>query len=261
MTQTMQNLFQAYILKPHLETKIAILNHLDSNSLLSPSTGLDIYINGYRYRLVTVLENDYPKLKAIMEERTFYDLLYAYIEYTPSKYYSVRHFGAALSDFLATHKSYKKNPYLAELAKFEWQLGNALDSKDAAHITIETLKNIPHQNWSDMKLHFHPSCQMLKLHWNVPQVWQALEKGQSCPPKFVKQKKLEAWMFYRSNLQSCFRSVSEMEAYFFCLAQKQYSFGEICEKLSVHMSEDTVPSFALVCLQTWIQESLISEIS
>lgn len=309
--QKNQQSFQSYILQTDLEKKNFILSHLASKTDalgaqigLEPSRGLDIYYNGYRYRLLEILEQDYPKLKMAMQNKIkkseqneqseqseqtepaeqrdifFYQLLQAYIEDSPSIYYSVGEFGNQLSEYIKNQKQNQNQnqkqsqnssqnihgqnnqgdiQFFSELANFECQLMATLVTIDAPRLSIENLKNIPENKWSDMILLLHPSCRILKLHCNVPQVWNALENNKPCPP-WTREKTPQSWLLYASNLQSCFRSLNQEEAHFLELICEQKSFGEICEQLCHDMAEEKIPEFTMGCLQSWFRAGLISEV-
>ncbi len=56
------------------------------------------------------------------------------------------------------------------MAAFEWALGDTFDAADSGHETLETLKSISATEWHHLKFNFHPSFQIIKLNWNVPQI-------------------------------------------------------------------------------------------
>ena len=67
---------------------------------------LRIYADAYRLRLADVLGQDYPATKAMLGDARFDALADAYLRAHPSTRPSVRHFGHAFADWLASHCSW-----------------------------------------------------------------------------------------------------------------------------------------------------------
>lgn len=256
-----QHCFQESILSNVLENQ-SIQEYLNPDGVVSPLEGLSVYYNGYRLRLIEILANDYPKLVNLMTKNIFENMAKQYIETHPSTFFSVRNFGCLLPEFLQQHSTYGEKPYFSEMATFEWLLGEALDAEDAPMVTLEELKAIPAEKWSDLKFSFQPSFQQLLLHWNIPEVWQQFD-SESVPsiiPNLTRQECPQSWMIVRSNFQSAFRATSENEAFAMRLLHENTTFGDLCEKLCDRIPQDQIPYFTIDCLQNWIKEGLISKI-
>ncbi len=94
------------------------------------TTLLDVYREGYALRLIEVLTTDYPGLIAMVGSASFDDMARAYVAAHPSRHPSVRWFGRSLTDFLESTAPYNRSPAAAEMAHFEWELGEAWDAPD-----------------------------------------------------------------------------------------------------------------------------------
>ena len=90
-------------------------------------TLLDVYRDGYALRLIEVLTTDYPGLMAMAGPADFDHMARAYIAAHPSRHPSVRWFGKDVADFLSRTPPYSRTPAAAEMARFEWALGEAFD--------------------------------------------------------------------------------------------------------------------------------------
>ena len=124
---------------------------------------LDVYRNAYSARLVEVLANDFPGLKALVGEAEFEWLARAYIAVHPSRGFSVRTVGERLTEFLAGTDPWARRPALADMAAFEWALAGAFDAGDAEPVRIEDLAAIPPAAWAGLIFAFHPSVRRLRL--------------------------------------------------------------------------------------------------
>jgi hypothetical protein len=260
MIKVIQDHFQDSLLESRLTIQeSSILQHLSITGFVSPQKGLDIYYNAYKLRLIETLANDYPKLKEFSGEKRFNEIAIEFIQNFPSKHPSLRYFGSDFVNFITKHPAYSKKTYFSEMAAFEWKLGDTLDAGDSPLATLETLKDIPPPKWNDLKLLFHPSFQMIKLHWNIPKIWQAIDNKDNVLPKLRKTKKPIIWILVRSNLQTVFRSTEKNESYALELAHHGTTIGEICESLCDKISEKQIPLFVLTCLQKWTQDGIIAD--
>src|SRR5215470_4532994 len=117
----LQAAFQDYVLTNSDTFQAAVRD----TSKADRSTLLDVYRDGYALRLIEVLTNDFPGLMAMAGPADFDHLARAYIAAHPSRYPSVRWFGRQLADFMARTPPYDRSSAAAEMARFEWLLGEA----------------------------------------------------------------------------------------------------------------------------------------
>ncbi len=252
LAATQQSMYD-YLIANKLDALQALV--LD-NTDLKLNTRLRIYYDGYRLRLIDTLAEDFPKLKSFMGDDRFEALAREYIDKYPSRFFTLRHFGKRFPQFLYNHSSYQHHLYLGELAQFEWALSNTLDATDAASLTFEHFSSLPAEKWPDLKIQFHPSVILLKLYWDMPQIWHAIDQAEEeRDPKTCA--KPQAWLLYRKAYTSFFRSCSEDEAFALAYMQAKHNFAELCAALCERMSEDKVANFALGYLKLWLDEGLI----
>src|SRR5471032_777550 len=108
---------------------------------------LGAYVEGYRSRLVEALGATYPALKATLGEQKFGQSMRDYIETTPSRHYSVRYYGAAVSDLMEGSGS-DGSRVLADLARWEWLLAEVFDAPDDDSLGVEALGAVPPDAWA-----------------------------------------------------------------------------------------------------------------
>src|SRR5258708_28127612 len=140
------------------------------------TTLLDVYRNGYALRLIEVLTNDYPGLMAMAGPDDFDQLARAYIAAHPSRHASVRWFGQHLADFIAATPPYSRSPAAAEMARFEWLLGEAFDAPDLVPITAAQLMALAPEAWETLCFTPLPSLRRSVFAFEVAQAWQRREE-------------------------------------------------------------------------------------
>ncbi len=246
----LQECLQSYVLEGDPRIELEVL----STAQVSAQVRLDIYAEGYRLRLLETLENDFPALQALLGNAAFTKLGRAYIEAYPSHHFSLRYFGRHLGKFLSSIPPYREEPWLAEMAAFEWALGEAFDAADSPILTVEEINAIPPTKWAEVQLHLHPSVRRLNLHWNVPRLWKVIDQHE--PPGTPVEGKTP-WVLWRRDLKNYFRSLKEDEAWALDSAQGGESFGVICEGLCRWHKEHEVALRAATLLQRWVTDGLL----
>ena len=258
--EKLQQTFQAHVLKP---------NPSDSNSWVSaegrasPEKQLSIYSYAYHARLNEVLANDFPVVLAAIGEDSFNQLTADYIETQPSKYFSLRDFGARLANFInkliQQQSKWNEMPWLYELAVFEWSLGQAFDATDDNIFTEQDMATIVPESWPELKFTLHASVQRLDFEWNVIEMWQALT-AETPIEVTAKKSSTSPWLVWRENLSTHFRSMEQGEQTTFDTLAKGGDFTDICESLANTINEEEVPMHAASFLKAWISQGLISNV-
>jgi hypothetical protein len=224
-------------------------------------TLLDVYRDGYALRLIEVLTNDFPGLVAMAGADDFDALARAYIAAHPSRHPSVRWFGKNLADFLATTAPYDRTPAAAEMARFEWALGEAFDSVDTEPLQAESVMAVPPEAWETIAFAPIPSLQHLTFAHDVPPSWQRREEVE---PGTLAVAALEApvpWVIWRPERASNFRSLEPDEAAMLGAMIEGLPFPALCEALLPYVEEDQAAARAAGLLRAWVEEGMIGSFS
>lgn len=227
--------------------------YLESPPKGSIADRVSIYADGFYARLEEALNSDYSSLAVVLGEEKFSKMSRRYTQEYPSYNYSLNHFGKNLKQFLTEFLPYKKEPYLAEIAAFEWAEYQALISFDATLLYPVDLQSLPVNQWPEMKIQLHPSCTLLSLNWNSLAQIQAVRKNKSVPtPK--KLQSSQCVLIWRRELDVLYRVLKGPEQEMIKAIFNKATFMEICEILSRHMLEDQVATYVVKELHAWIQE-------
>ena len=236
-----------------------ITQHIASDAL-SSEFRLGIYADAYVSRLLEALQNDYPALQTLLGGEAFYELGEAYIRRFPSTYASLRWFGGHLPIFIKETVPYNRNPWLMEMAVFEWALVDAFNASDKPSISENDVGQIPPEQWPALEFVFHPSVQSFEYRWNILPIWQAHKESKSLP-KPEKLSQSETCLVWRQNLKTLFRTLDSDEALMFAAARQGANFSQLCEQLSAWIDDaEQVPLRAVGLLKTWLSQGLISDL-
>jgi len=255
----LQQNFQTYLLDPEL-TDNPQIDWINNSGRATPERQLSIYSVGYRLRLKEVLENDYPAMLTTLGEEQFEQLADAYINAHPSHYFSLREFGKHFPTYISTLHFMEDIPWITQLALFEWNLGQAFDSGNSEVLTEQELSLIVPEDWPTLKFIIHPSVHRMDFDWNIPEIWKNLT---SDTPSLIPAVKtpVQAWVIWRSNLITQFRSIEPDEQQALDALIKNTNFEGICEILVPFILLDDIPLRAATLLKTWVSQGLISRIA
>jgi hypothetical protein len=218
-----------------------------------------VYVEGYRLRLLEILEDNFPGLLALLGGEEFDRLGRAYIDAYPSRHPSVRWFGQEMGEFLTKTPAYAGRPELAEMAAFELRQSDVFDAADADMAAVQDLVTIPPESWAEMHFTLHPSVRTLGLRWNVPPVWRALDKEEKVPA-FSRAEETVTWLLWRQDLETHWRSLGADEAWAVAAVRDGKNFAELCEGLCAWHDESQVAMQAASLLKTWVTDGLIHRI-
>lgn len=250
---TLQDHFQRYVLTGNNDILPAVVDgpRLDAKGRLS------IYANGYRLRLIEILDADYPALRILAGDDLFDQLARAYIAAYPSVFPNARWFGVQLPRFLASDAAFVSQPVLAEMAAFEWAMSLAFDSADNAVLEIAKLATLPNEAWPTLGFRLHSSLQRVELAWNVPAFWRAATREEVLP-KPEQLSDAAPWIVWRRELTIYYRSMETDEAAALHTVGSDGNFADMCGILCDWHEPAEVPAFAMTLLKRWIDEGLLS---
>jgi len=249
----LQGDFQDFLLRG----ESAVLRHVIGTERVPVATRLGIYARAYRSRLAEALGGNFPALARLLGESDFATLADEYVRTHDSPFFSIRYYGDDLANFLAAHEDYAAAPLLAELARWEWLMTGVFDAADAAALEHEELARVPPGEWARLRFAFHPSVQRVALHWNVPQIWQALTEERARPGAELNAAPVP-WLLWRQGLSTYFRSLPATEAGALDAARAGWPFGELCQLLCEELGPTAAAAQAATLLRGWVAAGLIT---
>lgn len=126
-----------------------------AEELITPSVSmnsmerLELYHRQYWHCLLDSMAEDFPALRQLLGDATFWQLIEAYLEATPPRSFTLRHLGADLAEFVASHPWLVPHPAHAEdLAHLEYVLWRDLLAHATVTASITILRNDRKLNWT-----------------------------------------------------------------------------------------------------------------
>ena len=250
----LQRAFQDYLLATSDTFQAAVRDTSKADRI----TLLDVYRDGYALRLIEALTTDYPGVMAMAGPADFDHMARAYIAAHPSRHPSVRWYGRGLADFLAKTEPYSRTPAAAEMARFEWALGEAFDSPDVTPITADALMALPQEAWETLSFTTLPSLRRLVLAFEAPQAWQRREEVKPGDLSVERAPEPLTWAIWRPDLVSNFRSLDADEAAMLDALVEGRPFPELCEVVAPFTGEEQAPARAAGLLRAMVEGGMIA---
>jgi hypothetical protein len=216
-----------------------------------------VYFDAYRLRLVGALKVDYPVLLATLGEERFDRVAREYTTSIRSPYYNLRWYGGGLGNHLKSSPETAAEPWLAEVAAFEWALMAAFDSADRNTLPVEDLAALAPEHWPAMRFALHPCVRVIRFEFEVPTLWKAHKAGEDV---FGRRPGAHPgrWLIWRQGLETFFRSLEYEEAAALEVLAAGGTFGQLCEHLDELCESAALRAASL--LKRWLQDGLITEL-
>jgi hypothetical protein len=219
------------------------------------SARLGIYAYAYRARLQDALADNYPALQAHLGTEEFATIARSYIAAQPSRHFSIRTFGSHLPTWLAAARP--SEPWLRELAAFEWTLGCAFDAPDEAPLPPDALSSLPAEDWPALTFRFATCAMHLSLQTNAPHLYECAMRGQAAVGR--RETAPAEYLIWRQSLSTHYRPLSGPEAAALTALRAGQTFAAACGRLLEHCPADEVPLRAAACLKRWLADGIIVE--
>ncbi len=146
----------------------------DDDGMAPSSTGMAIYRDAYRGRLLAALETSFERTRRWTGEDTFTAAACHYILTHPPVSWTLDAYGANFPDLLAA--LFADDPEVAELAWLEWQMSQAFAAKEAPQFDPAALAAAGYSetDWEWMRVQMAAGFATRTVATNCTDLWEAL---------------------------------------------------------------------------------------
>jgi hypothetical protein len=147
--------------------------NLVSGDGMDPGARLRIYRNHAIITLTDALKATYPVIRRLVSDTFFAYAAHEFVrEHIPARP-NLTEYGGEFPDFLAQFPPCQDLSYLADVARLEWSINEALHAADIAAIARTELSGISAVDAPRLVLALHPSVRFLKSRWPIERIWRA----------------------------------------------------------------------------------------
>ena len=151
----------------------AQLSELVASDGMDPGSRLQIYRNHAVITLTDALKATYPVVCRLVSDGFFAYAAHEFIrEHLPQRP-CLAEYGADFADFLAEFPPCRNLGYLADIARLEWAINEALHAEDVASITRGELTRVSVADAQRLVLSLHPGLRLLESRWPIERIWRA----------------------------------------------------------------------------------------
>lgn len=141
---------------------------------LDPRARLDIYGNTAASVLVNALQLAFPAVQQIVGAEFFEGAARLFSSAMPPRSAWLDDYGAAFPDFLAQMPQSASVPYLADVARLEWQINCVLHAPDDLRLDVACLAQFDEDALAALRLRPHPAVRLLQCDYPADVIWRAV---------------------------------------------------------------------------------------
>ena len=149
----------------------------------SAAERIGVYADMYWLRLLDVLEQDFPAVRALLGSDAFHRRMRAYLAACPSTHYSLNALGARLPAWLRQlpDGELEHRAFAAELAELERAIQEVFDAPEAVPLEPADVEAVPPGDWAEARLELLPALRLLAFEHPVNAWFQAFKDGRPGP--------------------------------------------------------------------------------
>lgn len=249
---------QAAFKRGVMQGDAGIIDVIADSQTASRELRLAVYEHAYRSRLVEALGTDCAMLQKLLGEAPFTALAQGYIDAHPSRFFSLRWFSGELARYLGYDAKQGGHGWEADMAQLELSFVDTFDAADGPVAGEAEAAAIAPEAWAGLRLDFHPSVQLISLHWNTLERWRAAKQDETVPAPRRLEQALKC-LLWRQQLSTQYRSLQPLEAIALQAAMAGAGFAEICGVMADCLQDQQqVPMLVAAYLKSWLAAGLIS---
>ncbi len=203
----------------------------------SPEQQLNVYINGYRYRLYDSIAEDYPVLRTYMGAASFEALLWAFIANNPPEHFNIARYPAKLPEFIAHYLP--GDSVVHELCQLETSIAQLADARETEALTPTHIAGMTAERLLASRLYPRNALNLYHFSHDINSYYQSVmdDRLLELPVK-----------------TNCYLAVFRHEDIIWrmALAEKEYALlHRICSGMTVGEALEGIPESAAIQLSQW----------
>lgn len=139
--------------------------------------GLALYRDSMRTRLREALGETYAVVARLVGPAFFAEAAWRFAVAQPSRSGDLDDHGAGFAPFLARYPHAAAVPFLADVARLEWAMHEALRAPDAPPFDFAALGAVEPRRHASIRFRLHPCVRLVASPWPVLDIWRANQAG------------------------------------------------------------------------------------
>lgn len=223
-------------------------------------TGLSVYRNAYRARLIECLRSTFEKTWTWIGDESFDAAAAHHLIVKPPRSWTLDEVGAGFDETLA--QLFPGDPEVAELAWLEWQMQQAFTGPDEPVLDAVGFaalsKDFTEATWASLRLSFVTGMRSRRIQADCEAIWTAIATDGDIPAAILLAEP-RTFVVWRQGLSPRFRMLGTEETAGLEVLQQGGSFGDMCETMVKRLGAPGIEE-AGRALGAWIAEDMIRQV-
>jgi hypothetical protein len=139
---------------------------------LDPAQRVQIYRNHLFVTLSDALAGAFPTVQSLVGKDFFASLARKYISNQPPHRPCLFQYGDGFAEFIEGQPACRALPYLADVARFEWDVNTAFFAEDAAALAPAALRHVAPDELPGVCLALHPAVRLCASPYPIDRIWR-----------------------------------------------------------------------------------------
>ena len=216
-----------------------------------PEQQLDVYINGYRYRLHDILYDTFPAFREYVGNAKAKSLFFDYINSNAPSSYNIDYYSKKFPKYL---KSHANDEFAYEIAMLDESLNALFDAPASKTLIASDLSNISADDLTSAKLNPITALRLLKFNFTVNKYFSEFKKDADTTPKKPTKQQTHLAVYRHNDKMHRLELSAEEYGLLNDLFNKRLTIGKTLEKHNLSLAE-TQNYFS-----RWMNNHILSEI-
>ncbi len=234
---------------------IALLGDIRPRGPASSAERLGIYNQQYWFRLLTIMQEEYPLTEHLLGTLELNKLSMAYLSALPPRSYSLQHLSDRLGSYLAGEHRWGR-PLIQEGARLDYLFIRAFDSPALPALDPSLLGQAKSAEILARPLRLQPHCFPFKESWNLVECRRRVVR--SGDTEVLPEPCEGAWVIYRNATRGVLaHRVGPLEHRLVELLHGGAPLGDACDAL-IESLDDTSVAEVAAGIQSWFASFVTS---
>lgn len=160
---------------------------LEARRGLPPERRFAVYRNNLCVGLVDALAERFPVCRQLVGDAFFRAMARCHMrEYLPRSP-MLFEYGEAFATFISKFEPARELPYLSDVARLEYAVGQAYHADNAAPLPMDALRALPFDRLADATAALHPSTHVVASRYPIVSIWRRHMSDEETAPLVLQQ--------------------------------------------------------------------------
>ncbi|HEY8126614.1 MAG TPA: DNA-binding domain-containing protein [Methylocystis sp.] len=163
---------QSAFVRALLDPELPPPNGVEASHGFPPKRRFGVYRNNVCVGLVDALAERFPVCRRLVGDDFFRAMAQCYVRERLPRRPMLFEYGDAFATFVSQFEPARELPYLPDVARLDYAVGQAYHAADAAPLPLDLLRALPHDQLDRATAALHPSTQVVASKYPIVSIWR-----------------------------------------------------------------------------------------